>query len=238
MDGRGDGSGAAHSASLINPDAGHHPVPTDPRELQAALRAGDLCWAHFPYYALRWSERGLRFARSDAAWLATLCDLPEAATVQQVRWLARLLASRGMPSLLLQVQLEMLADALSAAVPERRAGCERLLAAAEALRAGRCRHLSDEQAQDIARRFDQTVGRTFAAACPHTALLLCAAVADACEGMPRAVESLHGWLVDPARFSAPWIAAVDAALAEAHAAVRASGAADGRSTPDNGSTSP
>lgn len=207
-------------ATAINAEAGHHPVPADPRELQAALRAGDLCWERFPYYALRYGERGLRFARSDAAWLATLCDYSEAEAVQQVRWLARLLASRGMPSLLLQVQLEMLVDALGVAVPERRDLFARLLAAAQALRAGRCRHLGDDQAADITRRFEQAVGTAQAADCPDAARLLCAAVADECEGMPRAVESLQRWLVDPARFAGPWIDAVNATLDEARAAAR------------------
>jgi len=32
----------------INPEAGRHPVPADARELEAALRAADLCWERFP----------------------------------------------------------------------------------------------------------------------------------------------------------------------------------------------
>lgn len=213
--------GVRPTATAINGEAGQHPVPTDPRELQAAMLAGHQCWARFPYYALRYGERGERFARSDAAWQATLCHYPPDEIEQQVRWLARVLAARGMPSMLLQVQLEMLVVALSQAVPDQQALYKCLLPAAEALRQGRLQHLSEAQTQELIGRFEQAVGPVLTAACPDAALLLCAAVADECEGLPRAVESLHHWLADPARFPPHWIAAVDEVLAAARTAAAA-----------------
>ena len=201
----------------INPEAGRHPVPADPRELEAALRAADLCWEKFPYFAARYGERGRCFARSDGAWLATLGQFDELRIQQQVVWLARVLASRGMPTLLLQVQLEMLFAELSAARPEQRPDYEKLLAAASQLHAARRQQLSDEQIEDLASEFDRAVGPEGRARCPQAGLLLAAAVADEQSDYPGAVANLANWLTDPTRFPADWIAAVQATLAQAKA---------------------
>jgi len=117
----------------INPEAGRHPVPADTREVQASLLAADICWQRFPYFEHRYGERGRRFARSDAAWLATLCQYETAEIIQQVRWLGRLLACRGMPTLLLEVQLEILSEALAAAIPEKKPAYVEISRAAAAL---------------------------------------------------------------------------------------------------------
>lgn len=201
--------------TAINPEAGRHPVPADAREVEAAIRAGDICWQRFPYFEQRYGERGLRFARSDAAWQATLCGYPPPQILQQVRWLGRVLAGRGMPTLLLQVQLEILVEELVAAIPERRAGYEKLLPAAADLHATRCRHLTDACVDAIAAEFDRATGQQWSARLPHTGALLCAAVADELEGNENAVDNLCPWLTDSARFPAAWIAAVQACLARA-----------------------
>lgn len=199
----------------INPEAGRHPVPADIREVQASVRAGDICWQRFPYYEHRYGERGHRFSRSDAAWLATLYQYPPAQILQQVRWLGRVLASRGMPTLLLQVQLEILVEELAAAIPGKESDYEKLLLAASELSAVRRKHLTDEQMAALAGEFDSLVGPEWSARFPHTGALLCAAVADEVEGIEGAVDSLCSWLADAARFPAGWIAAVEATLAQA-----------------------
>lgn len=199
----------------INPEAGRHPVPADAREVQASLRAGDICCERFPYFEQRYGERGRRFARSDAAWQATLCQYPAAQILQQVRWLGRVLAGRGMPTLLLQVQLEILVEELTAAIPERKTDYEKLLPAATALHATRRKHLADKQVEAMTDAFDRAAGPEGSARLPRTGALLCAAVADELEGNENAVESLRGWLSDATRFPPAWIAAVEATLAKA-----------------------
>ena len=199
----------------INPEAGRHPVPADAREVQVSIRAGDICWERFPYFEQRYGERGRRFARSDAAWQATLYRYPPAQILQQVCWLGHVLAGRGMPTILLQVQLEILVEELTAAIPERKTDYEKLLPAASALHAARCKHLTDDQAEAMAGEFDGAVGLEWSTRLPHTGTLLCAAVADELEGNENAVESLRAWLTDATRFSAGWIAAVEATLATA-----------------------
>lgn len=199
----------------INPQAGRHPVPADAREVQASLRAGDICWERFPYFEQRYGERGRRFARSDAAWQATLYQYPPAQILQQVRWLGRVLAGRGMPTLLLQVQLEILVQELTTAIPERKNDYEKLLPAASALHTSRRTHLTDEQVEKLADEFDRAAAPEWSTRLPHTGVLLCAAVADELEGNENAVESLRAWLSDATRFSAAWIAAVQTTLAKA-----------------------
>ncbi len=94
-----------------NAEAGATPAPVDPLAMAAALRSARWIWRAFPYFAWRFPERGPAFGRSDAGYLTTLPALPAPVRREQVRWLARLLATRGMPSLLLEVQLEVLGRA-------------------------------------------------------------------------------------------------------------------------------
>jgi heme oxygenase len=200
-------------ATSINPEAGRHAVPADPVEVAAAVRAGDLCWDRFPYFEQRYGERGRRFARSDAAWQATLYQFAPEQISQQVRWLGRVLAGRGMPTLLLQDQLEILVQELSAATPGKKSDYEKLLPAAGDLHATRRQHLTDDQLQTLAAGFDQAVGPEWSARLPHTGNLLGCAVADELAGSELAVASLRPWLTDATRFPAAWIAAVETTLA-------------------------
>ncbi len=209
------------AVNAINPEAGSHAVPDDAREVQAALRAGDICWQRFPYFEQRYGERGRRFARSDAAWQATLHAYPMAQILQQVRWLGGVLAVRGMPTLLLEVQLEILVTELTAAVPEKRSEYEKLLAGAAALHAERGVHLSDVQLVSIGAEFDRAVGPQWRARLPDTGVLLCCAVADELSGHLGAMENLRAWLSDTERFPPEWIAAVAASLAQAQAQAQA-----------------
>jgi hypothetical protein len=192
-----------------------HPVPADTREVEAAIRAGDLCWDRYPYYEARYGERGRRFARSDGAWLASLYQFDLAQIHQQVRWLGHVLATRGMPTILLQVQLEILVAELAAARPERRADYEKLLTAAAQLQTARCAHISEERLTALAQAFAQAVGPELSARFPDAGMLLVAAVADEQSGLVGTVANVVHWMSDPARFPAPWIAAVQATLAQA-----------------------
>ena len=78
----------------INPEAGNHPIPEDEREITAALKASDRGWQAFPYYALRYGDRGKRFSDSDTCWLVTLTALDPQTIQKQIDWLCRVLATR------------------------------------------------------------------------------------------------------------------------------------------------
>lgn len=203
------------SANMLNAEAGAHPVPSDPPKLGASLRAADSCWRRFPYLAERYGERGYRFSRSDSAWLATLTqpDMPD--VMEQVRWLRDVLATRGIPSLILQSHLEILCAELDAAAPEGYAAHTRLRRAAESLHEARRSHISDVQAAALAEAFEITAEANWRERLPHTPLLLVSAVADELDGSTGAIASLASWLTDRTRFPANWIVAVEAALAQA-----------------------
>jgi hypothetical protein len=93
----------------FNPEAGETPAPDDPVDLAFAELSAKVIWRAFPYFAWRYGERGARFGRSDAGYLVTLADVTEDLAITQIDWLAKLLAARGMPSVLLEYQLEHLA---------------------------------------------------------------------------------------------------------------------------------
>lgn len=204
-------------ATSFNPEAGSHAVPSDPALVAAAVRAADRCLAEFPYLSRRWGERGARYTRSDAAWLATLSTLDEEAARRQVAWLAGLLARRGLPTLLLERQLDLLAEEAGAALFGTGPG--RLARAARVLRERRDRALPPEAAAPLLALFVETAGTGTAAEREGTALLLLAAVADEASGLAGTLSATSGWLRNAVR-SASWEKAVDTLLAGATAASR------------------
>lgn len=203
---------------VVNPDAGRHVVAGDLQTLAAAFRAGERTWRENPYYAARYGERGMRFTRSDSGWLAALGGCETAHVVSQVRWLAGVLAARGMPSLLLEQHLRTLHDELRALVPPP--PHQPLLEAAQGLAAARAWHLAPEALEAIAAAFDQQVPEAERVRLPRTGRLLAAAVADEAAGHAHAVSSLESWLSDPARFGPRWIHAVQQTVALAREKVK------------------
>ena len=173
----------------LNPEAGATPAPTDPAVLRIVECAARVIWRAFPYFAWRFDGRGRAFGRSDAGYLTTLAELPPNMRDAQVLWLARVLSGRGMPSLLLEVQLELLARV------GRRSGWGGASAMSEAtahLRAQRQRVLSDAQVRACDRLF---LAR--AAPLPHRrgiGALIAAEVADQRLGYVAADATL-GWLL-------------------------------------------
>lgn len=203
----------------INPDAGSHPVPADPRERDAVLRAAERIWSDIPYFAERYGERGQRFGRSDSAWLASLAALDQAQVAGQVSWLAGVLAARGMPSMLLAAQLEVLVEELDAVVPEQRDAYAGLRQAAAVLHEARRARIADALLDALAVRFDAGADVHWRARLPRTGALLGCAVADEHAGYVGAVQSLAMWLGDARRFPPQWVAQVQRTLDEARDAI-------------------
>ncbi|MDB4976721.1 MAG: hypothetical protein JWN48_5062 [Myxococcaceae bacterium] len=201
-------------AMRLNPEAGTHPVPAHLREVEAALRAGEQSYYAVAYYLARYGERGLRYTRSDSAWLVTLArELDEPQTLRQVDWLARVLAARGMPRILLEGHLVQLYEALALSLPALASSYLPLRRASDKLRSERYEALPDFDS--LSASFPTSLGDEATISAREAALLLVAAVADEKRGVPKAVTTLTSWLFDPARFSAAWIAALQQLLTQA-----------------------
>ncbi len=182
--------GEAADAGVVNPDAGRHEIVTDATLLRAGVRASQRSFDAMPYYRLRYGGRGARFASTDSAWLVSLAGQEESQAVSHVRWLARVLANRGMPSWLLERHLDALAAELRAAAGADAPGV--LPAAAEDLAATRRRHVDDDLLARADGWAEEALGDDLPF--PGTGLLLAAAVADDLAGLTRDDSPLVGWL--------------------------------------------
>lgn len=177
-------------SSWRNPDAGNHPLPEDPNEVGASIRAAERCMDLIPYLRIRYGRRGDAFARTDSGYLTTLTAFPGEYVVEQVRWLAGVLGSRGMPRWLMETHLEILADELAAAIPDRAVEFGKLRDAAAALRRERHAVLPEEVFAAHATAFAGESGDPI----PRFGEILMSAVCDEACGIEDAVTSLTSWL--------------------------------------------
>lgn len=208
-------------ATTLNPEAGRHPVPNDLRDIEAVIRASRRCWEAFPYYAWRYAGRGIRFADSDCAWLASLTTLAVDDVLAQVRWLATVLSSRGMPTLLLETQLRMLNEELMIARPDRRQYHQRLVAAAEALARARAAQLPVSAATALADAFDTAVATKCDPTFPAMGEILVSAVCDEANGMDQVVSSIRDWVDRSGAIGSGWLNAIEHMIEAAHNAISA-----------------
>ncbi|MFO0743157.1 MAG: hypothetical protein U0270_45210 [Labilithrix sp.] len=199
----------AAPTTIWNPEAGATPAPTDPAVIRIAERSAAWIWRAFPYLDWRFAARGRAFGRSDGGFLTTLEALPAGMRDAQVLWLARLLAKRGVPSLLLELHLEVLARL------GRRSGwsgAPAMLEAAARLRRERRRVLSDDRLSACDALFR---ARTSSPRRHRLGVLIAAEVADQRLGYV-ATDATLDWLLTHGEGEGWRAACVDArALAEA-----------------------
>lgn len=210
------------TAATLNPEAGDHAVPADHREIAAAVKAAMKCRQEFPYFDERYQERGKSFAKSDAAWLVTLTDLPETQLLSQVEWLGRVLGNRGMPRITLERQLEYLYDELVVAVPEKTDQFKGLLEAAKKLKDERLGHIPEAVFNEMKKKFQLATDNELQGRFKGTGSLIIAAVCDQAAGITEAISSLLPWLTDVERFSPQWAAAVADTLEQAQMTLKSS----------------
>ena len=200
----------------INPEAGNHPIPEDEREIEAALKASDRCWNEFPYYQLRYSDRGKRFSDSDNCWLATLPDLKQHDLNKQIKWLCHVLATRGMPSVMMESNLNFLAHELKSAVPEKSDFYKKLELASEALKSSRMSLIDSSKTQKLTEEFGKQAEVAADKRFKNMGLLLVSAVVDEKSGMPGTLSALRDWLVQSDMFSEQGIKAIDTLIETAN----------------------
>lgn len=205
-------SGWGFTASMLNPEAGNHPVPGSAAELEAAIRAAVGCRQFFTYFDERYGDRGAGFAKSDAAWLVVLSELPYAEMISQVEWLGRVLGNRGMPRITLEQQLILLHKELVSALPEKQNHYASLLDTAYHLKAERLQRISEIRFNYLCLQFDLVAETLLPGRLQNTGMLIFSAVCDEAAGISEAVNSLVDWLTNPERFPMQWIAEVESAV--------------------------
>lgn len=203
------------TAAMLNPEAGDHAVPSDVREIAAAVSAAKRCREEFHYFDERYQERGKSFAQSDTAWLVTLSELPQTQLFIQVEWLGRVLGNRGMPRITLERQLFLLFEELSLAVPEKAERYTGLLEAAELLKRERLQHIPESDFNRLTKEFEVATDGELRGRFKGTGALIVAAACDQAAGISEAVSSLVPWLTDEERFHPQWIASVKKTLEKA-----------------------
>lgn len=202
----------AYAISTINPDAGYHTIPGDPREVHAALRAAERCLLALPYFDLRFGERGRRFTRSDSAWLASLVSGAEHSpgfVQRQIGWLGGVLAPRGIPRWTLEVHLRLLHEELGRALPDRASGYAVLLTCADDLTAWRRARVPDALVLAASPAL-LAAGPAEGVTLTEAPWLIASAIADELDGVAHARRGVVDWFVDPARFAPSFTLAVRA----------------------------
>lgn len=175
----------------FNSEAGMTPFPIDPLEVAVTEAAAKLMWRACPYFEWRYGERGRKFGRSDAGFIVTLAQLPVPTIEQQLDWLARLLAPRGMPGVLLEDQLRILERVGHRAQWTARA---RLTLVAQRRSEARASVLSDAALHECEMSF-----RAATQGLPHafgTGHVIAGVVADAAMGISDQQDAIMRWLVE------------------------------------------
>ncbi|MEH3033073.1 MAG: hypothetical protein PGN07_03295 [Aeromicrobium erythreum] len=192
---RGRGlAGWSTNASLVNEEAGNHPISPDASLLRAGVRAAHATFVAIPYYLARYGARGARFSASDSSWLVGLVPKPLDYTVHQVTWLTGVLAARGMPSWLMERHLVE----LTTQIRTEGGDAGHLPDAADVLAARRRSAVSDADLLAADREAERRLERL---PVPGTGALVAAAVADVRSGVATDDRALMDWLTDPGRLS-------------------------------------
>ncbi len=186
-------------------------MPQDTLEIELALRAAGIAWEKFPYLAHRYGERGRRFTDSDSCWLVVLARNPKQVTVTKLlEWLRTVLASRGIPTVILEAHLQAIA-AEFAGQGNTKTQFAQFLADRDAERS---RLLGAEGKLRLIETFDQRFRACAGFKVESAAELIASAWVDKHAGIFGAIPALRDWLVDAGRFSSDWIANVHELLAE------------------------
>lgn len=199
-----DESELRHRISAINPEAGRHAMPQSDAEIARALRCAAAAWQRFPYLEMRFGRRGRRFTNSDSCWLVSLYDLEEAIVVRSLVWLRGVLASRGLPTMILEDHLQEIDRDVGIDDPSRQRRATGFRATVERFRGERDTVLSTQTRQKLAEHWQQRLDSCVGVRVSGAVELLIGARLDTAIGIDRAWAQTYSWFGDPERFSRAW----------------------------------
>lgn len=180
-------------------------MPKDPLEIEIALRAGINTWQKFPYLGSRFSERGERFTTSDSCWLITLIPQNYIAIHKSISWLCTVLATRGMPTVILETQLLAILNEYDKAFPNKAALTKNLRQVTENLKTKRERFTNSEAAKTLKEKYQKKLQTIDRHALGDVFELLLSAKADETNGIKNAFRPIATWFLDSPRFDGRWI---------------------------------
>jgi heme oxygenase len=202
-----------HHVAAVNFEAGDHAMPQKPLEMDLALRAAKTAWEKYPYLELRFGERGKRFTDSDGCWLVALAHMPVETATQNLTWLRTFLASRGIPTVILEAHIRAILDALEGEFPDRIDMRIRYAPFQLGLDAERQARGDTEQISRLVDRFDRRLRRCSGFTVESAARLIASAWEDECSGIAGSLRAVQEWFVDPTRFPNDWTADVNELVA-------------------------
>jgi len=200
-------------ASDINPEAGGHTVPQNPMDIVLALQAGKMAWEAFPYLQMRFGERGMRFTSSDSCWLLALTQLPTEAATKNLNWLRRVLAPRGIPTIILTQHLRQIAKLLNDAHAVQ-SSCRSESYTAFLDNVDLEQKYTNQYLHNSTQEFSRKMASCSGLRVPDAAELIASAWLDERAGITGAFEASKCWFVSPATFSPDWIELVEGFVAE------------------------
>ena len=203
-----------YHVAAINFEAGDHAMPQTPLEIDLALRAAKVAWEKYSYLEHRYGERGRRFTDSDSCWLFTLTRAPrEIAVTKALEWLRTVLASRGIPTVILESHLTAVLLAIDQEFPNqpKKIQFDHFLADRKAERR---RLVGAESGSHLVEVFDQRFRACTGFNVELAAELIASAWVDEHSGISGSLPALCNWFTDGERFSTDWIANVHELLVE------------------------
>jgi hypothetical protein len=203
-----------YHVAAINFEAGDHAMPQTPLEIDLALRAAKVAWEKYSYLEHRYGERGRRFTDSDSCWLFTLTRAPrEIAVTKALEWLRTVLASRGIPTVILESHLTAVLLAIDQEFPNqpKKIQFDHFLADRKAERR---RLVGAESGSHLVEVFDQRFRACTGFNIELAAELIASAWVDEHSGISGSLPALCNWFTDGERFSTDWIANVHELLVE------------------------
>jgi len=201
--------------AAINLEAGDHAMPQNPLEIDLALRAAKTAWEKYPYLEHRYGERGRRFTNSDSCWLFTLTRARrEVAVTRALEWLRTVLASRGIPTVILEFHLQAIRQAIGPEFTEQLGMQIQFDQFLSDRKAERRALLGDEGRSRLIDAFDQRFRACAGFKVEAAAELITSAWVDEHSGISGSISTLLDWFTDVERFSTDWIANVHELLVE------------------------
>lgn len=198
----------------INAEAGNHALPSNPLEIEIALRAGIYAWERFPYLRARYHERGERFTTSDSCWLITLIPQSYTAIDKSISWLRTVLASRGLPTIILETHLHEILLEYEKRFPSKATLINNLRQVANDLKNKREEYFDLDAVRALKAKYAERLHALDKHNLGDVIELLISAKADEMSGIKSAFSSVATWLTDGVRFAPTWINLVSELIAE------------------------